>query len=88
MAPGRKPWRAMTLEIFPDLVYFPPGISTSTKLQSSWARLPGWGGAHLCQAMTRQWPLGLSKSFLKHTNADLLPLRCLEVLLLGQQESL
>lgn len=67
--------RAVTLESFLDLAYFPLGISTSTKLYSSWARVPGWGGAHLCQAGTRQWPLGLSKSSLKNTNADLFPLR-------------
>lgn len=78
----------MALEIFPDLVYFPPVISTSTMLQSSWTRVHGWGGAYLCQAVTRQWPLRLSKRSLKNANAELFPLRCLEVLLLGQQESL
>lgn len=45
----------------------------------------GWGS--LCQAVTSQRPLGLSKSSLKITDADLFPSRCLDILLLGQQES-
>lgn len=72
----------MTLESFPDPVFFPPGISTSTQLQPSWLEWPAGVGL----ASARQWPLGFPESALKNTGAALFPLRCLEVL--GQSERL
>lgn len=66
----------MTLESFPDLVFFPPGISTSTQLQSSWLERPAGVGL----ASARLWPSGFPESAPKNTDAALFSLRCMEVL--------